>query len=177
MDGDGHDKRTISAEQVAILADRVDTLINNYSRIEGMLLSSATQQSALTQQLAVFQERLAQMGENLRRTNDISDQSEERLETLARRHETLSEKVTVHSWAWKLFGTVAVLSLGLVSWAFNMIQENNQAINEQKSMSRMHEYQIQQNAATARLFESMQQGPTGPQGPAGPTGPQGNNSR
>jgi hypothetical protein len=122
---EGGDKRTISAEQVAILADRVDTLINNYSRIEGLIMASAAQQQATAQQVAVFQERLAQLGESLRRTNDTSDQTEERLEDGLRRVEVLQQSVTVHAWAWKLFGTVAVLSLGLVTWTFKQLQDNS----------------------------------------------------
>lgn len=144
------DRRTISAEQVAILADRVDTLLNNYSELRGLILASSQQQSAAAQQLAVFQERMLSMGESLRRMNDTCDQTEERLEQEMRRAEKLQRDLSVHAWAWRLFGTVAVLSLGLVSWTFAQLQDHT------KDLVR-HDLLIQQN--TKRLDQAASQQP------------------
>lgn len=139
--------RTISADQVAILADRVDTLIGNYSKIEGLILAMATQQNMTAQQLAVFQERLAQNGENQVRAGALAKDHGILLDEHLDRIETLAKQVVVHSWSWKLFGAVAVLSLSLVGWTFSELQRLNTTISQQRTEIKMLDFMVNRNAS------------------------------
>lgn len=132
----------ISAEQVAILADRVDTLIGNYNKLEGLLLGMANQQSQSAQQLAVFQERLGQATDGQMRANVLAKGHSTRLDEQLKRIDEIAQKVTVHAWSWKLFGTVAVLSLSLVGWTFSELQRLNTTISEQKQEVKMLNFMI-----------------------------------
>ncbi|GKS96942.1 hypothetical protein [Acidovorax sp. SUPP2825] len=108
-------EKTISAEQVAILAERVDTLLNNHSKIEGLILGISAQQTALAGSVAVFQERLSNMESGQRRLFDLADDHGKELERVI-------SDVKVHSWTWKLVGVAALSSLGLVGWAFSELR-------------------------------------------------------
>ena len=125
--------RTISAEQVAILAERVDTLINNYSKVEGILTGISMTQSATSAQLGVLQERIAQADINHRRAISITDEQGERLEGVA-------QAVNVHAWTWKLFGACVMVSLGLVAWAFKEVQTLAAVVNRQDNKLTILEY-------------------------------------
>lgn len=104
-------EKTISAEQVAILAERVDTLLFNYSELRGLLLGISQQQSTVSSQSAVLQERLVSFDANQRRLFQLSDEHADSIKQI-------SSELKVHSWTWKLVGSVAVSSLGLVGWAY-----------------------------------------------------------
>lgn len=108
-------EKTISAEQVAILADRVDTLIANHSKIEGLILGISTQQSTLSGNLAVYQERLAALDVGQKRLFQLSDEHGSVIDHI-------TTDVKVHSWTWKLVGFAAMSSLGLVGWAFGELR-------------------------------------------------------
>ena len=108
-------EKLISAEQVAILAERVDSLLNHSSRIEGLILGISTQQTALSSNLAVQQERLANFEEAQRRLFQLADDHGRQLDRVI-------SDVKVHSWTWKLVGVAALSSLGLVSWAFTELR-------------------------------------------------------
>lgn len=108
-------ERTITVEQVAVLADRVDALLTNHSKIEGLILAMSTQQNALNSNLAVYQERLASIDVNKKRLFQLADEHGIVLDHL-------SAEVKVHSWTWKLVGIVALSSLGLVGWAFGELR-------------------------------------------------------
>lgn len=108
-------EKTISAEQVAILADRVDTLISNHSKIEGLILGISSQQSTLSGHLAVYQERLAAHDVGQKRLFQLSDEQGSALDHI-------KTDVKVHSWTWKLVGVMAISSLGLVGWAFGELR-------------------------------------------------------
>ncbi len=107
--------KTISTEQVVILAERVDTMLLNYSRMEGLILGISTQQNQLNGAVAVLQERLVAHDEKQRRLFQISDEYGQSIERL-------SSDIKVHSWTWKLVGTVALASLGLVGWAYGELR-------------------------------------------------------
>ncbi|MES2925727.1 MAG: hypothetical protein V4843_02870 [Pseudomonadota bacterium] len=108
-------EKTISAEQVAILAERVDTLLLNYSELKGLLLAISQQQSTVSSQSAVLQERLVSFDANQRRLFQLSDEH-------AHSIKQISSELKVHSWTWKLVGSVAVSSLGLVGWAYTELR-------------------------------------------------------
>lgn len=108
-------EKTISAEQVAILAERVDNLLLSYSKLEGLLLGIGQQQTAVSAQYAVLQERLATFDANQKRLFTLADETEDKLGQI-------SGELKVHSWTWKLVGTVAMSSLGLVGWAYTELR-------------------------------------------------------
>lgn len=107
--------KTISAEQVAILAERVDSLLLNHAKIEGLILGISNQQAALSGSVAVFQERLIAHDANQRRLFQLADEHGNDIERL-------KAEIKVHSWMWKLVGTVAVASLSLVGWVFGELR-------------------------------------------------------
>lgn len=108
-------EKLISAEQVAILAERVDSLLNHSSKIEGLILGISTQQTALSSNLAVQQEKLANFDAGQRRLFELADDHGRRLDRVV-------SDVKVHSWTWKVVGIAAMSSLGLVSWAFSELR-------------------------------------------------------
>lgn len=108
-------EKTISAEQVAILAERVDNLLLSYAKLEGLLLGIGQQQTAVSSQYAVLQERLTTFDSNQKRLFTLADETEDKLSQL-------SAELKIHSWTWKLVGTVAMSSLGLVGWAYTELR-------------------------------------------------------
>lgn len=108
-------EKTISAEQVAILADRVDTLLINLSKMEGLIQGMSAQQNTLSNSSAILQERLVSFDSNQRRLFQLSDEHADSIKQI-------SSELKVHSWTWKLVGTVAVSSLGLVGWAYTELR-------------------------------------------------------
>lgn len=108
-------EKTISTEQVAILAERVDMLLLNHSKIEGLILGISTQQHALSGQSAVLQEKLASFDTNQGRLFELSDQHGDAIKQL-------SSDNKVHAWTWKLVGSVAMSSLALVGWAYTELR-------------------------------------------------------
>ncbi len=107
--------KTISAEQVAVLAERVDTLINSHSRLEGIILGIGTQQGQLSNTVGVVGEKLAQLDAGQKRLFQLSDEYGAAIDRL-------TTDVKVHSWTWKLVGIVAMSSLGMVGWAFGELR-------------------------------------------------------
>ena len=69
---------SISPAQVAVLAERVDTMINAVSKMEGAL----TQIGAAVGQMAVFQEKLAAADGKFARLFELSDSSQLRIASL-----------------------------------------------------------------------------------------------
>ncbi|RYH19380.1 MAG: hypothetical protein EON54_27140 [Alcaligenaceae bacterium] len=118
--------KTISAEQVAILAERVDSLLLNHAKIEGLIMGISNQQSALSGSVAVFQERLIAHDANQRRLFQLSDEHGNDIEKL-------KAEIKVHAWTWKLVGTVAVASLSLVGWVFGELRTLNSQDNRHEN--------------------------------------------
>lgn len=108
-------EKTISAEQVAILADRVDTLLINLSKMEGLIQGMSAQQNTLSNSSAILQERLVSFDSNQRRLFQLADEHADSIKQI-------SSELKVHSWTWKLVGTVAMSSLGLVGWAYTELR-------------------------------------------------------
>ncbi|MCE1193323.1 MAG: hypothetical protein LWW96_14345 [Acidovorax sp.] len=128
-------EKTISAEQVAILADRVDTLIANHSKIEGLILGISTQQSTLSGNLAVYQERLAALDVGQKRLFQLSDEHGSSIDLI-------TTDVRVHSWTWKLVGIAAMSSLGLVGWAFGELRALQAADNRHENRLAILEFVV-----------------------------------
>ncbi|MCS4509143.1 hypothetical protein [Xylophilus ampelinus] len=107
--------KTISAEQVAILAERVDTMLINQAKVEGLIMGISGQQNQVSGTVAVLQERLLAYDEKQRRLFQMSDEHGAGIDRL-------NAELKVHSWTWKLVGTVALASLGLVGWAYGELR-------------------------------------------------------
>lgn len=107
--------KTISAEQVAVLAERVDSLLNSYARLEGIILGIGTQQGQLSTALGVLGEKLSQLDTGQKRLFQLADEHGAAIDRL-------TTDVKVHSWTWKLVGIVAMSSLGMVGWAFGELR-------------------------------------------------------
>lgn len=103
--------KTISAEQVAILAERVDQQNINHAKLEGMLIGISTGQVNIDRQIAVFSEQMKRFDENKSRLFNLADEQHKRLATLER-------DVHVHSWTWKLVGSLASVAMGLGVYVF-----------------------------------------------------------
>lgn len=108
-------EKTISAEQVAVLAERVDTLLNSQARIEGIILGIGTQQGQLGNTLAIVSEKFSQLDAGQKRLFQLADEHGASIDRL-------TTDVKVHSWTWKLVGIVAMSSLGMVGWAFGELR-------------------------------------------------------
>ena len=108
-------EKTISAEQVAILAERVDQQNLNHAKLEGMLVGIATSQNEVAKQMAVFGEQMRRFEENKARLFNLADEHHKRLDRIER-------DVHVHSWTWKLLGSLATVALCVGGWTFNQIQ-------------------------------------------------------
>ncbi|SFF14881.1 hypothetical protein [Paracidovorax wautersii] len=108
-------EKTISPEQLAVLAERVDTLINSYSRLEGIIIGIGTQQGQLSNTVGVVGEKLAQLDAGQKRLFQLSDEFGADLDRV-------KADIKVHSWTWKLVGIVAMSSLGMVGWAFGELR-------------------------------------------------------
>lgn len=135
-------EKTISAEQVAILADRVDTLIANYSKMEGLILGISTQQSTLSGNLAVYQERLASLDVGQRRLFQLTDEHGSSIDRI-------TTDVKVHSWTWKLVGVAAMSSLGLVGWAFGELRALQATDNRHENRLAILEFVVGGRSAPA----------------------------
>ncbi len=126
-------EKTISAEQVAILAERVDVMNLNHAEMKGMLVGMNSMMQTQAQAMAVMTEQMTRSGNENKRLFDRMDKSEEAID---RMNNTLS----VHSWTWKLVGSVAVVGLSLGGWMFNQMQSINMAAHGQEKRLTLIEF-------------------------------------
>lgn len=103
--------KTISAEQVAILAERVDQQNINHAKLEGLLIGISTSQAEVTRQMAVFGEQMRRFDENKARLFALSDKHQEQIDSI-------QSDVRIHSWTWKLVGSLASVAMGLGVYVF-----------------------------------------------------------
>lgn len=103
--------KTISAEQVAILAERVDMQNINHAKLEGLLIGISTAQGDIRSQIAVFSEQMKRFDENKSRLFNLADEHHRRLDKV-------ESDVRVHSWTWKMVGSLASVAMGLGVYVF-----------------------------------------------------------
>lgn len=103
--------KTISAEQVAILAERVDVANQNHAELRGLIVGIANSQGTMATQIAVMSEKLVQQGTNERRLFELSDEHSRRLDS----H---SGAIRVHTWTWRLVGGLSTLAFALGAYVF-----------------------------------------------------------
>lgn len=108
--------KTVSAEQVAVLAERVDTMLNGYSELRGILLGIATTQ-------AVQVEKLSASDATAKRIFDVLERHDGQLVTLGR-------DVNVHSWTWKLIGASSAVVVMATTWALSELRAIQHDANE-----------------------------------------------
>lgn len=108
-------ERYISSEQVAVLAERVEQQIQQQAETRDILASLAKSINDTAQSVAVMNSQNQAVTDALARLSRMDGEHYARIGEL-------EGQVRVHSWTWKLFGTVSVLALGLVGWTFNQIQ-------------------------------------------------------
>lgn len=118
----------ISNEQVAVLAERVETLIQSHSRLEGILMGISTTQAVHTQRL----------GEGDRSIQTVFT----KLDTLRIDHDKIAKDVNTHSFTWKLVGSFAMVSLGLVGYAFGELRDLQRAGSEREKRIAVLEYVV-----------------------------------
>lgn len=108
-------ERYISSEQVAVLAERVEQQIQQQAETRDILAGLAKSINDTAQSVAVMNSQNQAVTDALARLSRMDGEHYARIGEL-------EGQVRVHSWTWKLFGTVSVLALGLVGWTFNQIQ-------------------------------------------------------
>lgn len=78
---------------INVLAERVDSALNGFAKIEGMIAGMTAGQQSLTSQIAVFQERLAQVHLTQTRLNNILDEQGENIERVREEQKRNVEKI------------------------------------------------------------------------------------
>lgn len=121
--------KTISAEQVAILAERVDVMNLNHAEMKGMLVGMNTMMQTQASAMAVMTDQMQRTGNDNKRLFDRMDKNEEQIDSVR-------NVLSVHSWTWKLVGSVAFIGLSLGGWMFNQMQElDKQAHGREKRLT------------------------------------------
>lgn len=128
-------EKTISTEQVAILAERVDMQNLNHAKMEGLLIGISTSQGEIRSQLAVIGEQMKRFDENNSRLFGLAESHQRRLENIER-------DVHVHAWTWKLVGSLASLAMGLCVYVFAQFDESKTTDNSHGNRLTMLEFMI-----------------------------------
>lgn len=105
--------KMISSEQVAVLAERVDTLLLRDTRTEGLILGISASLTSINERMAVLGERHTEATEKHNRIFSALKHQDDELEVL-------KSDMKVNAWAWKLVGsavTVCVAAAGF-GWTF-----------------------------------------------------------
>lgn len=126
-------EKTISAEQVAILAERVDVMNLNHAETKGMLQGINLLLQNQAQAMAVMSDKMSRFGDDNKRLADRMDKTEENAERM-------NNMLSVHSWTWKLVGTVSIIGLSLGGWMFNQMQAINMAAHGQEKRLTLIEF-------------------------------------
>lgn len=118
--------KAVSGEQVAILTERVDTLITQYSEFRGMVLAIATSQ-------AVHVEKIGANDAALNRAFAALDDHDRRIDVVA-------ADVKVHSWTWKLVGSFCLVAVGLTGWALGELRALQRVDSEHEKRITLQEF-------------------------------------
>lgn len=115
----------VNSANIDVLAERVDTFLNQSSKIEGMIQGISSGQQSLVSQIAVFQERMAQIHLTQQRLNNILDSQGERIDKVQEDQKKMGEDISNMRQLWKIVGSVslflATAALGLAGWLNNTV--------------------------------------------------------
>ena len=109
-----NDLPVISAAQVAVLATKVETVIENFAEIRGMLAGMSQQYNGLSNVVVQLQEKVMQMERDI---NDGRTSAFHQGKAIA----LIKDEVTKHSTIWKLCGGAVGVVLAVAAWNYNML--------------------------------------------------------
>jgi len=124
---------SITPEQVAILAERVDQQNANHAELKGILIGISTTQGNMATQLAVMATELKRTEEGKSRLFEITSAQDKRLDGI-------EGDVRVHSWTWKLVGSLAGVALTVAGYAINEFRAINEAGNNREKRLSLLEF-------------------------------------
>lgn len=115
----------VNNANIDVLAERVDTAITGFAKIEGMISAMTANQQSLVSQIAVFQERMAQVHITVQRQSNVIDAQGEDIEKIRDEQKRMSEDVSNQKQSWRIFGAIALFlatsALGLAGWLSNTV--------------------------------------------------------
>ena len=103
---------------VAVLIERLDTVMRQQSELKGML----TAQSAQLGAIPVMQAQLTEHGQKFDRAFNAIRENGERISAVDR-------TTMLHAWIWKASGAVLFTCVGLIGWGWSQIQKYDAADN------------------------------------------------
>lgn len=103
------------AEQVAVLAERVEVQNQNNAELKGMLMAVVTGQNELSKQIAVQAKEQEQRHNNEIRLFQLADAHGKKLDD----H---TGTLRLHGWTWKLVGSAAMLAISLGGYVFSQFE-------------------------------------------------------
>lgn len=108
------EKPTISASQVAVLAAKVDTVIENFSEMKGLLHGMSQQFLMLNNNVSVLQEKVAQAE---RDANEVKKAAFHQGGLVNK----MRDELTRHTTIWRIVGAASGIACVLVGWNFNTL--------------------------------------------------------
>lgn len=107
----GANNMQVADATIATLIERLDNVIAQQSRMEGIILAQSAQLGAIP----VIQAQISEFNDKFNRAFASIRQTGEHLTSLDR-------TVGVHSWTWKITGSVLIVCVGLVGWGWRQME-------------------------------------------------------
>lgn len=113
------DRPVISAAQVAVLASKVDNMLENFAELKGMLVGMSQQYNGLNGIVIQMAEKVAQLERDNTASKDTAYHQGKAMGNM-------KDELTKHSTIWKLCGSAVGIVIAVAAWNFNTLRSLEQ---------------------------------------------------
>lgn len=127
----GANNMQVADATIATLIERLDNVIAQQSKLEGMLLNQAQQLGAIP----VMQAQMIEFNEKFNRAFTAIRQTGEHVAGIDR-------TVGIHGWTWKITGAVLIMCCGLIGWGWNQLESSKARDSAMDRRTLLIEYKL-----------------------------------